>query len=282
MSRFHAVMRVRVVKVADMTAEKLAQIPAVPVALLPLWTTVSDHDGAEHSMAGEECSLAIADLGTGDGAAALDAWRARRALFPFLAEVSERSVPAGVLEQTIVDLSRARLSGLSRKLGPAGSRQDPVVEITADDARALRHLVHAEMERVAAAVAEIAAAPASESPLPVPVEDRVLLIPDSPLERIARALHVTATEEAVIAEAHRLHHALAGREERAAQTGQTDERAQAVVSEIRAVLELEPDVDVLDHVRGMADTLDAIASELDVEVDRTSDRIAEIVTGRDR
>lgn len=203
MSRFHAVLRVRALRVAEFTPEKIAEMPPITTVLVPLWTTVADHDGAEHEASGEECSLAICDLGAADARSAVENWLARRRFYPCLSDVQDQRVPREIRQGGIVDGARARLVRILSALTPAGNRQSPLIELSIGDVRALRQIALAEMELVAAIPAE-----AGGRPGPEPEADVVYLMPDSMLDRVARALNVAVTEEAVLAEVHRLHHAL--------------------------------------------------------------------------
>lgn len=208
MSRFHAVLRVRALRVAEFTPEKIAEMPPITTVLVPLWTTVADHDGAEHEASGDECSLAICDLGAADARSAVENWLARRRFYPCLSDVQDQRVPREIRQGGIVDGARARLVRILSALTPAGNRQSPLIELSIGDVRALRQITLAEMERVAA----LPAAEASGRPGPEPEADAeggvAYLMPDSMLDRVARALNVAVTEEAVLAEIHRLHQAL--------------------------------------------------------------------------
>lgn len=211
MSRFHAVLRVRALRVAEFTPEKIAEMPPITTVLVPLWTTVADHDGAEHEASGDECSLAICDLGAADARSAVENWLARRRFFPCLSDVQDQRVPREIRQGGIVDGVRARLVRILSALTPAGNRQSPLIELSIGDIRALRQITLAEMERVAAITAEARGKPVPE-PVPEPEDGGedggVYLMPDSLLDRVARALNVAVTEEAVLAEIHRLHQAL--------------------------------------------------------------------------
>lgn len=209
MPTFHAVLRVKTIRVSDLNPDSFSRtMRPTDVVLVPLWTTVADHDGTGHGASGAECSLGICDLGAQDSRAAIENWTARRAFFPFLADVRDQSVPRETRTGTIVDNVRARLTRLLAALTTAGSVKTPVVELATDDVRSLRQLVRAEMERLGDVVAEAAAEPAPEVSADAAFETTFVL-PDSLLERVANALGVTATEEAALHEIHRLHQALA-------------------------------------------------------------------------